>query len=363
MASPPIKSTTPLAFQWPGLDPFIFCVHHYDRYGPSAANSLGPDRKQLVGRDLGMDFSGKDGWSMYHGTEMAGFPKHPHSGFETITLVRKGLVDHTDSTGATARYGKGDLMWVTTGAGVCHSEVFPLVNTASDNHMELFQIWINLPEKSKMAPPSFSMAWANEQPRRSFGGEPGKQTHVLVAGGELAGLRGPAPPPDSWASDARSHVALATIRMDPGASWVLPRVEQGAGEEGAVNRMLYFFEGRALRVGGEREFRSKTGVELAHDRDVLLENVGGDVVEALLLQGRPIAEPVVQRGPFVATSQAKLRDMMARYQATEFGSWPFKTDEPANPREQGRFAKYPDGRVTAPDVSREAAAAERKEEL
>jgi len=259
--------------------------------------------------------------------------------------VRKGLIDHTDSARAVARYGGGDLMWVTTGAGVCHSEMFPLVREHEPNTLELFQIWINLPEAAKMARPSFSMAWAEEQPRASFGEEPGKRTHVLVAAGELAGMRGPPPPPDSWAADARNHVVLATVKMDPGATWVLPRV---AGAAGPVNRMLYFFEGQALRVAGDRELRSKAGVRLDHDRDVLLENVGRDTVEALLLQGRPIGEPVVQQGPFVATSQAKLRDMFARYRESEFGTWPYDTDEPVNAREESRFAKHPDGHVTRP---------------
>lgn len=94
----------PLSTPWQTLDPFLFVMHHRDAY-PSGNAELGPDAP-LTGRALGHDFSGTDGWSMYHGTTVPGFPGHPHRGFETITYVRAGLVDHADSLGAAARYGR-----------------------------------------------------------------------------------------------------------------------------------------------------------------------------------------------------------------------------------------------------------------
>src|SRR5258708_39637248 len=97
-----IKSTVPLGFQWPTLDPFLFCVHHDDTY-PKGNASYGPDAS-LAGRNIGSDFAVKDGFRMYHGDVVPGFPEHPHRGFETITVVRRGLVDHSDSLGAAARY-------------------------------------------------------------------------------------------------------------------------------------------------------------------------------------------------------------------------------------------------------------------
>ena len=75
-----------------------------------------------------MDFAGIDGWSMYHGREVPGFPPHPHRGFETVTFVRKGLIDHADSLGAAARFGRGDVQWLTAGGGIVHSEMFPLLD-------------------------------------------------------------------------------------------------------------------------------------------------------------------------------------------------------------------------------------------
>src|ERR1044071_5443282 len=99
----PILETRPLGFPWETSDPFLFCVHHDDRY-PAGNEAMGP-AASLAGRDLGQDFGGKDGGRMYHGDVVPGFPQHPHRGFETVTLVRRGLIDHSDSLGATARFG------------------------------------------------------------------------------------------------------------------------------------------------------------------------------------------------------------------------------------------------------------------
>jgi redox-sensitive bicupin YhaK (pirin superfamily) len=103
---------------WPTLDPFLFCVHHNDKY-PRGEKSLGPPSSTLRGRDIGSDFSSKDGWSMYHGEDgIPGFPSHPHRGFETVTVVTKGVIDHTDSLGTSGRFMGGDTQWMTAGSGV-----------------------------------------------------------------------------------------------------------------------------------------------------------------------------------------------------------------------------------------------------
>jgi len=116
---------------WETRDPFLFCVHHVDRY-PAGNDAQGP-ATSLAGRALGQDFEGQDGWRMYHGRTVPGFPQHPHRGFETVTVVRHGLVDHSDSMGAAARYGAGDVQWLTAGGGIQHAEMFPLVERARDN--------------------------------------------------------------------------------------------------------------------------------------------------------------------------------------------------------------------------------------
>ena len=94
-----VLSTVKLGPQWPTADPFLFCAHHDDAY-PAGDGALAP-AAPLTGRTIGQDFSGLNGWSMYHGSTIPGFPRHPHRGFETITFVRNGFIDHADSLGAT----------------------------------------------------------------------------------------------------------------------------------------------------------------------------------------------------------------------------------------------------------------------
>jgi redox-sensitive bicupin YhaK (pirin superfamily) len=334
-----VLSLTPLGFPWQTRDPFIACVHHFDRY-PAGNERMGP-AASLAGRDLGQDFAGVDGWRMYHGHTIPGFPPHPHRGFETVTVVRRGLLDHSDSLGATARYGEGDVQWLTAGGGIVHAEMFPLVDRERENPLELFQIWLNLPRRSKLARPYFSMLWAGAIPRAAFADAAGRATHVTVVAGRLGELAPPAPPPDSWASAAESDVAIWTIRMEPGASWTLPPASPGSG------RSLYFFRGAGLRAGG-REIPPGHAAELRADREVALANGGGEESELLLLQGRPIGEPVVQYGPFVMTTREEIVQAFADYQRTGFGGWPWPSDEPVHPREEGRFARRPDGRIERP---------------
>ena len=158
-----VLQTVPLGFQWSTAEPFLFCVHHLDEY-PRANGRFGPDAS-LADRPIGNDFAGIDGWRMYHGSTVPGFPQHPHRGFETITYVRRGLIDHADSMGAAARYGRGDVQWMTAGSGIQHAEMFPLLDSDNPNTMELFQIWLNLPAADKMVEPHFAMLWDADIPR------------------------------------------------------------------------------------------------------------------------------------------------------------------------------------------------------
>ena len=117
-----------------------------------------------------MDFAGVDGWRMYHGHVVPGFPQHPHRGFETVTFVRRGFIDHSDSLGATARFGRGDVQWLTAGEGIVHCEMFPLLDRDGPNPCELFQIWLNLPAADKMVDPYFTMLWDEDIPRHVVDG-------------------------------------------------------------------------------------------------------------------------------------------------------------------------------------------------
>jgi redox-sensitive bicupin YhaK (pirin superfamily) len=285
----PVLRIAPLGFPWVTADPFLFCAHHDDAY-PAGNGSFGP-AASLAGRDIGQDFSRKDGWSMYHGETVPGFPAHPHRGFETVTIVRSGLIDHADSLGAAARFGRGDVQWLTAGSGIVHAEMFPLLATDSANPLELFQIWLNLPA-----------------------------------------------PPDSWAARPEADVAIWTIRMEPGARWSLPPAA-GTGSR----RHLYFFRGDRVRVGDEA-LRDRCVVEVAAGVPVALENDGGEPAEFLLLQGRPIGEPVAQYGPFVMNTQDEIRQALLDYRRTQFGGWPWPDAAPVHGSDPVRFARHPDGR-------------------
>ena len=344
----PIVQVAPLGFPWQTIDPFLFCVYHDDAY-PQANADLGP-AASLAGRQIGQDFSRKDGWSMYHGDTVPGFPSHPHRGFETVTIVRKGLVDHSDSLGATARFGGGDVQWLTAGKGIVHSEMFPLLDAGAPNPLELFQIWLNLPARSKMAEPHFTMFWSDAIPRFSSDDAKGGRTEVAVIAGRLGDavngqdpIQPLAPPPDSWAAQADADVAIWTLKMTPGAQWTLP----AASGEG-TRRMLYFFKGAAAFVAGRR-VEGPAAIELRGDAAVEIAN-GADESEFLVLQGRPIAEPVVQYGPFVMNTQAEISQTMADYRRTQFGGWPWKDSAPVHGREAARFAKHPGGHEEVPEA-------------
>src|SRR5262245_41906066 len=243
----PIQQIVPLGAQWGPADPFLFCVYHNDAY-PAGNQRMGP-ATSLAGRDLGQDFAGKDGWRMYHGDTVPGFPQHPHRGFETVTIVRRGLIDHSDSLGATARFGSGDVQWLTAGRGISHCEMFPLVDERADNPLEMFQIWLNLPAADKLVAPYFTMLWGTAIPHAASAG-----ADVAVSAGALGDARALAPPPNSWAARAEADVAMWSIRIAPGARVELPPARA------TTNRMLYAFRGDA-RVN-ERAIAERTAVEL-----------------------------------------------------------------------------------------------------
>jgi len=333
-----VISVEALGFPWPAFDPFLFCVHHLDRY-PAGNDALGP-AASLAGRQLGSDFSRKDGWSMYHGREVPGFPPHPHRGFETVTVMRQGFIDHSDSLGALARFGNGDVQWLTAGKGIVHAEMFPLLSREQPNPAELFQIWLNLPAKSKMSAPHFAMFWKDAIPRVTARDDAGRATEIVVVAGALGAAQPPPPPPDSWASDPESDLAIWTIEMEADAEWSLPAARAG------TNRTLYVHAGNGVSIAGV-EVPSPRLVRLAPDRAATIRN-GGAASSLLLLQGRPIGEPVVQYGPFVMNTEAEIEQAMRDYQRTQFGGWPFASDAPVHPRDTPRFAKHADGREEYP---------------
>lgn len=329
-----ILDIRPMGFNWPTRDPFLFCVHHLDHY-PRGNGEMGP-AASLEGRNLGQDFTTKDGWRMYHGEKIPGFPAHPHRGFETVTVVLDGFVDHSDSHGSSGRYGNGDVQWMTAGSGLQHAEMFPLVHTDRDNRLELFQIWLNLPAKDKFCKPYYTMLWAEDIPVITEKDENGRSIQTTIIAGTKDGIAPPPPAPDSWASDPANEVAVRIIRMDPETRMTLAAASPG------LNRTLYFYRGEELKMAG-LNIEPYNAVDLLSDEPVIVEN-GPAESFLLLLQGKPIAEPVAQHGPFVMNSVEEIRQAFTDYRTTQFGGWPWERHDNVHSVGSGRFARYADGR-------------------
>jgi hypothetical protein len=278
---------------------------------------------------------------MYHGRTVPGFPRHPHRGFETVTVVRRGLLDHADSLGAAARYGDGDVQWLTAGSGIQHAEMFPLLDPAAPNPLELFQIWLNLPRSHKMVDPHFSMLWRDQVPRVAVLDGEGRAIELTLIAGRLPELPAPAkPPPSSWAAQPGSELVIWTIRLAAGARWTLPAAGRG------TKRALYHFRGSPLELGG-RTIAAQQLIDLSPERPVALAG-GPSGSELLLLGGAPIGEPVVQHGPFVMNTREEIQRAYADFQRTQFGGWPWPSADPVHGVERARFARRVDGAIERP---------------
>ena len=328
-----IKSIKQMGFNWETIDPFLFCVHHEDFF-PKGNQEMGP-AASLKGRSIGDDFIIKDGWRMYHGKKVPGFPGHPHRGFETITIVRKGIVDHADSLGAAGRYGEGDVQWMTAGSGVQHSEMFPLIKEEEENPLELFQVWLNLPRKNKMTDPHFKMLWGKTIPKITKKDTNGKSSMIELIAGKIYDHIAPTPPPGSWAADPENEVCILNIHMDAGASLTIPAV----GTD--INRVIYFYEGDTLQMDNQTVNRYHS-VELNAGLDATI-TAGSEKTKILMLQAKPINETVIQYGPFVMNSKEEIHQAFNDFHATKFGGWPWPKYDQVHDRNLPRFARHADG--------------------
>jgi redox-sensitive bicupin YhaK (pirin superfamily) len=218
---------------------------------------------------------------------LAGFPSHPHRGFETVTYMLDGVMRHEDILGNRGDIGPGDVQWMTAGRGVIHSEM----PQQADGRMRGFQLWINLPAKEKMKPAAYRGIPSNEIPSVALEG--GGEVRVIagtlgvqgtVATGPIGGL---STEPVYW-----------DVRLPAGAVAVLPT-------PASHNVFLYVYEGDA-RVGEDRKelpFRSAGLLTTGEDVRVVAGDRG---VRALRLGGKPIGEPVVQYGPFVMNTRDEI---------------------------------------------------------
>ncbi|NHB58491.1 pirin family protein [Acinetobacter sp. 194] len=324
MSNPLIYDIQPIEFRLDLKDPFIFTAHHID-YFPAGNEQLGPVSPPTADKP----------YRMYYGDVVPGFPEHPHTGFETITLVERGYVDHFDSLGNSGRYAEGDVQWLSTGNGVEHCEMFPLLHQDKENTFELFQIWFNSSPEEKTHDADYKMMWRENIPHVNKTDANGKPSDIRVISGVFEDTLAISRPPHSWAASAENKVNIYMIVMQPNAELDIPATTATS------TRFAYYYEGPDMQIAGQN-IPFKHLVELKPDEVIHLKN-GEFESRILWLEGEPIGAPVAMRGPFVLNSDDELNHAFARYRQTHFGPWPWPSPAPVFKREQPRFASYKKG--------------------
>ena len=216
-----------------------------------------------------------------------------------------------------------------------HAEMFPLLNVKDKNPFELFQIWLNLPKKSKKVDPNYKMLWNEDIPTIRFTDQNKLSSSVKIVAGQLEENSAPIPTPDSWAANPENEVAIWVISMEAGAQLRIP------GSVNDINRGLYIYDSAGLKID-DQEIVGAKSIELDSMQDFSLQN-GERNSQLLLLQGKPINEPVVHYGPFVANTQQEIQEAISEYQKTQFGGWPWPSQDHVNDKEKSRFALFADG--------------------
>jgi redox-sensitive bicupin YhaK (pirin superfamily) len=214
--------------------------------------------------------------------------------------------------------------------------MFPLVHENKGNPLEIFQVWLNLPKVSKMVDPHFKMLWNEDIPVINHKDKSNKTTSVEVIAGKIDTIDALVPTPDSWAANPNNSVGVYTVKMEAGAHWTLPKTNSEA------NRSVFFYKGENVKVEGQT-ISSNHGIELEAGEDVVFQN-GNKEAYFLILEGKPIGEPVAQHGPFVMNTQQEIREAMSDYGKTQFGGWPWTDKEVVHSREKGRFASHSNGK-------------------
>ncbi|GLZ88296.1 hypothetical protein Pres01_43470 [Metapseudomonas resinovorans] len=228
-----------------------------------------------------------------------GVGQHPHRGFETVTIVYQGELEHRDSTGAGGLIGPGDVQWMTAASGILHEEFHSEAFTRSGGTLEMVQLWVNLPARDKLAEPGYQTILDADIPHLPL---PDAAGSLRLIAGEFAGKRGPArtfTEMDVW--DIRlNREKPVSLSLRPGRNTAL-----------VVLRGTLLVNGEELVREGQLALFEPAGEEL------LLE--ANDQALVLLLSGDPIDEPVVGYGPFVMNSEAEIRQAIQDFQSGHFG--------------------------------------------
>ncbi|MDD2051026.1 pirin family protein [Pseudomonas putida] len=228
-----------------------------------------------------------------------GVGQHPHRGFETVTIVYSGEVEHRDSTGAGGVIGPGDVQWMTAGAGIIHEEFHSEAFSRRGGSLEMVQLWVNLPARDKSAPAGYQSILASDIPNVALKGQAGS---LRLIAGEFAGQHGPArtfTPMDVW-----------DIRLNSGATTTL---DLHAGR----NTALVVLRG-TVQVNGQERVQTGQLALFEREGETLSLQAEGDAI-VLLLSGEPIDEPIVGHGPFVMNSEAEIHQAFVDFQSGRFG--------------------------------------------
>ena len=228
-----------------------------------------------------------------------GVGQHPHRGFETVTVVYQGEVQHRDSTGAGGTIGPGDVQWMTAGAGILHEEFHSQAFAKSGGTLDMVQLWVNLPARDKMTIPSYQTLLRKDIPVIEL---PEGSGSLRVIAGEYAGQPGP----------ARTFSAMDVwdLRLLRGRSVSLPFT---AGRTAA----LVILRG-AVQVNGSEIVREAQWVLLDREAGEVLLEANGDAA-VLVLSGEPLNDPIVGYGPFVMNSEAQIEEAIEDFNAGRFG--------------------------------------------
>jgi redox-sensitive bicupin YhaK (pirin superfamily) len=234
-------------------------------------------------------------------TKRRGVGSHPHRGFETVTIVYDGEVEHRDSAGGGGRIGAGDVQWMTAASGVVHEEFHSENFSRTGGPFELVQLWVNLPRRDKMGSPSYQSILSAQIPLVAL---PGGNSARIIAG-ELGGKRGP----------ARTHTIMDVfdLRLKAGTSVTLPTPEGHTSSILVLSGKIEL-EGAKTLIPAELALFSRTGVGLTFK---VLEDA-----KALFLGGEPIHEPIVGHGPFVMNSISEIKKAYEDFHAGKMGEIP-----------------------------------------
>ena len=231
-----------------------------------------------------------------------GVGQHPHRGFETVTIVYQGELEHRDSTGSGGRTGPGDVQWMTAAAGILHEEFHSAEFARSGGTLEMVQLWVNLPARDKQAAPGYQTLLAQDIPVLPLAAGAGS---LRLIAGEFAGRQGPArtfTPMDVWDLRLKANKPL-TLQLTPGRSTALVVLRGSVQIDGAQwlkEAQLALFD----RAGSELQLEASSEAVV------------------LLLSGEPIDEPIVGYGPFVMNSQAEINQAIQDFNAGKFGQMP-----------------------------------------